>query len=532
MAGGKASARQKMINLMYLVFIAMMAMNMSKEVLNAFGLMDTKFSVSSTAVNERNIEKLELLQQKGIEQKADFGLSAERGKIVKEKSEKFSNYLQDLKAYLIKKGKIKIDPKTNELNWGTMDNSAAVDESWFSGDRLSRSTSVYGEFSGESVMTAFETYRNDIKEIFGKDTYFKPAMVEFENRFGTEDQISEEGEPVNWLKHNFETYPLVATYTRLSSIINDVATTESSLLNLLLGNANEEAYGLDKNKAIVLADKSTFFAGEKFQGKVVIGQYAQVPPIKLFVQGQQLDLSEAIDDSGAARLNFDVGSVGEHEIVGVFTVMQKGEPLEIPITGNYVVVPRPNDASIAADKMNVVYRGLDNPLTISIAGISSDKVSVTGPGISKVSNGRYVVVPPSDGKNTINITATGTLQGGDQIISTKKFRVKNIPKTLGRISGQTGSVSLNKRDLSVSRVEAYFSDFAYDLPVSVVSFDVTISGQPTITVRGNRLSQDAKDAISRAKRRSTVTIDRIQVEVPGVAVTLSKATPLIIKLTN
>jgi len=93
MAGGKASARQKMINLMYLVFIAMMAMNMSKEVLNAFGLMDTKFSVSSTAVNERNIEKLELLQQKGIEQKADFGLSAERGKIVKEKSEKFSNYL-------------------------------------------------------------------------------------------------------------------------------------------------------------------------------------------------------------------------------------------------------------------------------------------------------------------------------------------------------------------------------------------------------------------------------------------------------
>ena len=124
------------------------------------------------------------------------------------------------------------------------------------------------------------------------------------------------------------------------------------------------------------------------------------------------------------------------------------------------------------------------------------------------------------------------MQGGDQIISTKKFRVKNIPKTLGRISGQTGSVSLNKRDLSVSRVEAYFSDFAYDLPVNVVSFDVTISGQPTITVRGNRLSQDAKDAISRARRRSTVTIDRIQVEVPGVAVTLSKATPLIIKLTN
>ena len=318
----------------------------------------------------------------------------------------------------------------------------------------------------------------------------------------------------------------------MTALQNDVKVTEASLFNLFLGNTLTEAVTLKNYQAIVLADKSAFFAGEKFQGRVVLGKYANVTPTKLTVQGQEINLTNAIDETGAAKLDFNVGNVGEHPIEGKFTFLEDGKPLDIPIIGNYVVVPRPNDASIAADKMNVVYRGLDNPLTISIAGISSDKVSVTGPGISKVSNGKYVVVPPSDGKNTINITATGTLQGGDQIISTKKFRVKNIPKTLGRISGQTGSVSLNKRDLSVSRVEAYFSDFAYDLPVNVVSFDVTISGQPTITVRGNRLSQDAKDAISRARRRSTVTIDRIQVEVPGVAVTLSKATPLIIKLTN
>ena len=78
MAGGKVSARQKMINLMYLVFIAMMAMNMSKEVLNAFGLMSSKFSESTTLINKRNVDKLKLLIQKGEEQKADFALSAER----------------------------------------------------------------------------------------------------------------------------------------------------------------------------------------------------------------------------------------------------------------------------------------------------------------------------------------------------------------------------------------------------------------------------------------------------------------------
>ena len=532
MAGGKLSARQRMINLMYLVFIAMMAMNMSKEVLNAFGLMDTKFSMSSASINERNIEKLELLKEKGKEQKADFALSAERGKIVRAKSEAFSKYLQDVREFLIKQGEIEIDPKTNELKWGEMDNSSVVDENWFTGDNLSKESK--SEFCGECILLAFETYRNDIKEIFGSDTYFKPAMVEFDKRFATDKQINEEGAEVNWLKHNFQTYPLVATYTRLSSIINDVASTESSLLNLLLGNANEEAYGLDKNKAIVLADKSTFFAGEKFQGKVVIGQYAQVPPIKLSVQGQDLDLTEAIDETGAARLDFNVGNVGEHKIVGVFTVMQKGKPLEIPITGNYVVVPRPNEASIANDKMNVVYRGLDNPLSISFAGVPDNKVNVSVNGeskIKKVRNGKYVLVP-STGKETL-ISAVATLDGGSKVVSTQLFRIKSIPNPKGKISGKSGSIRLNKNSVLTSKILADFGDFVYDLKPSVYSFDITISGQTPITVSGrNRLDDRAKEAVRRAPKRSSITIDNIKVRVQGVSARIPEAAPLIIQLTN
>ena len=530
MAGGKLSARQRMINLMYLVFIAMMAMNMSKEVLNAFGLMDTKFSISSTSINERNIEKLALLQQKGREQKADFALSAERGKIVRAKSETFSKYLEDAREFLIRQGKIEIDPKTNELEWGTMDNSSVVDENWFTGDNLSKESK--SEFCGECVLSAFETYRNDIKGIFGSDTYFKPAMLEFNNRFATDDQINEEGAKVNWLKHNFQTYPLVATYTRLSSIINDVASTESSLLNLLLGNANEEAYGLDKNKAIVLADKSTFFAGEKFQGKVVIGQYAQVPPIKLNVQGQDIDLTEAIDSTGAARLNFNVGNVGEHIIEGIFTVMQKGKPLEIPITGNYIVVPRPDEASIAADKMNVVYRGLNNPLTISFAGVSDNKVTVSTDAkssISKTSNGKYALVPKKG--FVTNISATATLDDGSRVVSTKEFRIKDIPAPVGKISGKTGVVKLNKNDMISSKVLASFEDFVYDLKASVFSFDLTVSGKPSITVTSDRFNKDAVAAIRSAPKKSTVTIENIKVSVSGVALTF-EAQPIIIKLTN
>ena len=155
---------------------------------------------------------------------------------------------------------------------------------------------------------------------------------------------------------------------------NDVKTTEANMFNLFLGNTLDVASSLKNYQAIVIADKSAFFAGEKFQGKVVLGKYADVTPTKLMVNGQEIDLSKAIDSTGAARLDFNVGNVGEQKIDGEFTFLEDGKPLPIKIVGNYVVVPRPNSATISADKMNVVYRGLDNPMTISFAGVPDNKV--------------------------------------------------------------------------------------------------------------------------------------------------------------
>jgi gliding motility-associated protein GldM len=538
MAGGKVSARQKMINLMYLVFIAMMAMNMSKEVLNAFGLMSSKFSESTTLINKRNVDKLNLLIQKGEEQKADFALSAERGKIVREKSQIFIDYLEDLKKFLIARGDIEIDPKTNQLKWGEMDNSSPVDEAWFTGDRLTKNKGPEGVFSGDGVMEAFKNYRNDIIEIFGKDAYFKPAIDAFKNRFSTEEAINEEGVLENWLKFNFEGYPLVATYTRLTSYINDVSTTESSLLNLLLGNANEEAYGLDKNKAIVLADKSTFFAGEKFQGKVVIGKYADVPPIKLNIQGEDVDLTKAIDSNGAARLDFNVGSVGEHEISGVFTVLQKGKELEIPITGNYVVVPRPQEASVAADKMNVLYQDLNNPITISFPGVPDNKVTARARGLRKLpGQSKYIVKPSPPYENdglTINVSAE--LDDGSVVSSTHKFRIKQIPPPVGEINGKSGSIVMNRGDLEAARIIAKLKDFLFDLPIEVYEFNLVIPGLGEEKVRADRIisDSDARRLLKNAPRNAYVLIQDIKVRNLDKSqnVQLDQASGITIKLSN
>jgi len=524
MAGGKASARQKMINLMYLVFIAMMAMNMSKEVLSAFGLIEAKFAESNIVSTESNSALLADLKTKGKEKPEEFAVAANKAQQVSSISDAFYKYIETLKIDLLKSGGYSVDPESGKLPFEQMDKTDILDEKWFTGDRLTK--------SGEAVMDAINTYKNKIKDVLGSDIKYKKAIEAFNKRFDTNPVKNKDGIQKAWLDYNYQGFPAIASYTKLTAIQNDVKVTEASMFNLFLGNTLTEAVTLKNYQAIVLADKSAFFAGEKFQGKVVLGKYANVTPTKLTVQGQEIDISQAIDSTGAAKLDFNVGNVGEHEIDGRFTFLEDGKPLEIPIVGNYVVVPRPDDASIAADKMNVVYRGLNNPLSISFAGVPDNKVSVSTDSkssISKVSNGKYLLVPKKG--FTTNISAAATLDDGSKVISTKEFRIKDIPSPVGKISGKTGVVKLNKSDLTSSKVLASFEDFVYDLKANVFSFDLTVSGKPSITVTSDRLNKDAIDAIRSAPKKSTVTIENIKVSVSGVALTF-EAQPIIVKLTN
>ncbi|MFD2822040.1 gliding motility protein GldM [Lacinutrix iliipiscaria] len=521
MAGGKASARQKMINLMYLVFIAMMAMNMSKEVLSAFGLMEAKFANSNVATTERNGALLADLEQKGEEKPEEFALPAQKAKQVSIVSDQFYKYIETLKVDLLKGGQYTIDPETGKLPFEAMDKTDILDEKWFTGDRLTK--------DGDAVMAAIAKYKKDIKDILGTDVKYKKATENFDTLFDTSEITNNEGTKKSWLDYHFQGFPAIASYTKLTAMQNDVKVTEANMFNLFLGNTLTEAVSLKKYQAIVLADKSAFFAGEKFQGKVVLGKYANVTPTKLTVQGQEIDLTEAIDSLGAAKLDFNVGNVGEQQIEGTFTFLEDGKPLEIPIVGNYVVVPRPNSATISADKMNVVYRGVANPMTISFAGVPDNKVTASAVGLKKGSGqGKYIMVPTTGKEVTINVTAK--LDDGSPASDKKTFRIKDIPKPSGQMAGKTGQFSLPRNNVEIGRVEAVLEDFDFDLPLTVTSFKFKVPGAPSVTCSGNRLNSQAKSALRKAKRGSDVQIFDIKSKSSGPRI--KPASPIIIELSN
>ena len=524
MAGGNVSARQKMINLMYLVFIAMMAMNMSKEVLSAFGLMEAKFAESNVTTSETNQALLNDLITKGDEKPEEFAVAANKAQQINVISDEFYKYIETLKRDLLKAGGYEIVPETGKLPFEAMDKTDILDEMWFTGDRVTK--------AGAAVLARIEQYKSDVKGVLGTDVKYKKAVERFEKRFSTSSVTNKDGKKIDWLDYNYKGFPAIASYTKLTAMQNDVKVTEASMFNLFLGNTLTEAVSLKNYQAIVLADKSAFFAGEKFQGKVVLGKYANVTPTKLVVQGQEINIASAIDSTGAATLDFNVGNIGEKKIDGQFTFLEDGKPLEIPIVGNYVVVPRPKEASVAADKMNVLYRGLENPMTISFAGVPDSKVSVSAPGLRKAGGqGKYIINPPSGSQNLI-VSVVATLDDGTKVNSKKSFRIKNIPNPVGKIAGKSGSIKLNKRDVTTSRVLADFGDFVYDLNPTVSAFDLTVLGE-TVTVSGNRLNPAAKALINNAPRRSLVIIDNIKVRVKGVSgVEIPPAAAITVKLTN
>ena len=215
MAGGKLSARQKMINLMYLVFIAMMAMQMSKEVLTAFGNMEIKFAESNAITTETNEALLANLLVKAEEKPLEFAVAANNAQLVSTFSDEFYRYIETLKNDLLKAGDYNVDPETGQLDFEKMEKTDILDDLWFSGDRLTK--------EGAVVMSKINEYKSNIRQVLGADVKYKKALETFENRFNTEKVYNKRAETKqDWLYYNYQGFPAVASFTKLTAMQNDV----------------------------------------------------------------------------------------------------------------------------------------------------------------------------------------------------------------------------------------------------------------------------------------------------------------------
>ncbi len=511
MAGGKLSPRQKMVNLMYLVFIAMLALNMSKEVLSAFGLMNEKFDAANLSAESMNASMLQALDKKAGED-AHFIQAAADAKKVAEISKEFYEYIGTLKSDATEG--VELDEETGKLPYEAMDKGPVIDEGWFEGDGYSS--------KGKDIVNHFSKYVSDMKAAVGNNSKLKGVIEEISSKFNTADVKDGEGFTKMYLDYHFKGFPAIASLTKLTSFQNDVKKAEADIYSILLGKAAVEASSMKNFTALVVLDKNAYYQGEKVTGKVVLGKYdANTKPTSFQGPGKL--------ENGQAKISLTAGGVGEQKINGKFTFVQDGETIPLAFEGKYVVVPRPNSATISADKMNVVYRGVSNPMSISFAGVSADKVSASGPGLKSVGGGKYVMNPGAGNEAVISVT--GTLPDGSKVSDKKTFRIKGIPGPVGTVRGEVGVVKGPKSSLEISSVGAKLVDFDFEVGLDVVGFNFKVTGQPTIVVSGNKLNAQCKAVLSKAGRGDQVTISEIKTKLVGAgSYMLPRTAPVIYEI--
>ncbi|MCL6295715.1 gliding motility protein GldM [Jejuia spongiicola] len=520
MAGGNLSPRQKMINLMYLIFIAMLALNMSKEVLSAFGLMNEKLTESNEATSLRNKSFVASLDQKAADQPEKYAPLKSKADQIDALAKKFDTYIEDLKTKMT----AKLDDPTD---YEIMDKGDYLDENFFKGDKLKE--------EGQEFLNQIASFRDGVTALLANEDGMEDVVKDVQNKFSTEDVRNRDNVKQSWLDYHYKGFPLVASLTKMTQLQADVKTTESEVLSKMLEGELGKQVSMTNYTTLMETSKSAYFNGEQFDGQIVLGRKdASTKPkrVELTLDGRPLTENQYSIEDGKVKLKIGTGGVGEHKIEGNLFFGEGGEEIPVPVNSSFATVAKPNSATISADKMNVVYRGVKNPMTISFAGIPDNKVNASAQGLSRKSGSSYVMDATRIQGREVTINVTGTLPDGGRVSDNAKFRIKDLPKPTGTVRGEDGALKMQKNSLTISTIGAKFDDFDFELPLRVTGFKFKVPGQPTINVKGNKLDSRAKGALRKAKRGSGVQIFDIEAKASGVSVILKKVSPVFIELTN
>jgi len=519
MAGGKLSPRQKMINLMYLIFIAMLAMQMDKKVLSSFGFMKEKIEDANLASSTNIDNILSSLNTKATDQPDKFADLNKKAQEINKLSENLFVYMSALKDSILSD-----TDDEDKTNYEAMSGGDRLDEMFFKGEGLTP--------QGEKFVESINSYRDNLLSILGTDA--NPDLIRnVKKRFNTDPEPArEEDSPeIPWIKSRYEGMPMITSIANITQIQGDVKNTEAEIYTNLLGGQLETEVSLTNYEGIVALKKTAYFAGERVEGKVVLGRYdATLVPTEVILNGR--DLTDKVEE-GQVNIDIPAGNVGTNNIKGTITFMQDGEAQDIPFESSYSVIAEPSEAVISADKMNVVYRGLDNPISISVPGVGDKDITPTvgkGNKLTKTGNGKYILNPGSGKEVTINVSAK--LSSGKNIKTPKIFRIKDIPAAAGTVRGDFGVVPMPKSSLGNTPIAAELPDFVFDLELVVQGFTIKVPGQLAVKCVGTRLSAKAKKTLAKARRGDLITIFDIKAIEKEKGTRIKKVLPVSIQITN
>jgi len=512
MAGGKQSPRQKMINMMYLVLTALLALNISKDILNAFAVVEKGYERTVNVLDQKNQQKFVNFTDLAKNVNAAKAPLAE-AQLVKTEADKLVKEIDDLRKEIIKKvGGEEFNEELGMKIPNKMDDKETVANLLLKkpqrAHQLKLAINSYRDFLlASNVVNKPEN--NDIK---------KDIIALFNT-----DKVKRKGStPLDWEHHTFEHYPMIAILTFLRQIESDVVKVESDVVDRLYSSVGKSDFSFDSLKAMIVPERASLMVGEKFKADVFVTAYdsRQKPTIK-WSSSKTKDFSTATDltniEGGMGKLEFTAGSPGEKAVSAELEIVKSDGTKQSWSTTTEYTVNSPT-AVVSPTKMNVFYIGVENPIAVSVPGVDSKgvRVSVSGATSKSTGKGTYGITVPNTmrGKNVkVSVNANGRTIGKPH-----EFRVKRIPNPIATISGKVEGTVSKGLIVNTPGIRATLKDFPFELKYKVNSFRFTIKDGDYVTpinVRGDRFTAEIKEKVRKCKPGTSVSFTNIKAKGPG-----------------
>ncbi len=515
--------RQKMINMMYLVLTALLALNVSSEILNAFKVVNVSIANSNAVITEKNDLTYKSFEEKlkDDQTKAKAAIWAPKAEQVKKLSADLYTYIENLKQDMKKKSKLEIKDGVEHYSEDNLDAPTAMMDKEGKGKELYDKLTAYKnqviavlnpeEFKDQPLV--YEQVKKDVEAL-------KKAIPINMNVPKSQSGKEYSNDAKGWTTNYFHMTPTVAALTILGKFQNDVKNSESQMIDYLHMQIGAVKVVFDKFQAIATANANYVMPGDNIEITAGVGAFSAAAQPDITINGQK----QTLNADGVAVYKTTASGVGK-KVIDVMIEYTKpdGTKDRVPKKVEYTI-GTPSGASVFLQKMNVLYVGVENPLTISGGSVGSEKVSVSFSGgvpVSKQGGDSYTIKPKNPGMAEILVNADG---------KTTKFpmRVKFLPPPTAFIGAKKGG-NISSAELKAIGAVIAKLDSDFEAPYKVVSYQVGAVGGPIQIYaeainNGNRWTGSAESLISRAGPGTRVFFDKIQVvgpdgrnqEIPGM----------------
>ena len=366
-----------MINLMYIVLLAMLALNVSNDVLKGFSLISDSLLRTTDNAMKENLALYEDIKQQLAANPEKVKPWFDKAHIVKTSADSLYNLAERLRIAIAREADGKHGNPDNLENKEDLEASSRI------------------------MLAPVKGYGRKLYDEIGK---FRTTVLQYvtdprqrailASNLSTDVPGGEDNIGKNWEQYMFEQMPAIAAVTMLAKLQSDVRKAENEVLHTLVSNIDIKDIRVNELNAYCLPEATTLFPGETFRSHIFMAAVDTTQRPEIYVNGKR------IAEDGP--YNFTVGSPGEYSFNGYIMMPNAaGEIIRRDFVQKYNVIAPPMGATVAADLMNVLYAGFENPVSVSASGVSPDKISLAMAGgtLTPKGDGKYIAKPAAVGQN-------------------------------------------------------------------------------------------------------------------------------------